>query len=349
MTQFILKLLLFVGSCWCLTSCSRLSLLVFIKPAKKFNEHKIPAPPDYQKNKSWHQWARRDADKKVDVFYLHPTTYIVGKGWNQDLDDAHVNWRTKVLPINYQASVFYDAGRMFIPKYRQAIFYSFVDKKDNGKKALELAYEDVRNAFYYYWEHHNQGRPFIFAAHSQGAYHSQKLLAEILQDSAIRTQLVIGYVIGWPIPEDYVLNSNVIEICSTATQTGCIVSWNTEGQAPKLSLVEKVSAGKKIICVNPLSWKTDTSYVSKNQNLGALQYNKHTKKDEIILYYCDAAIRDGALRINEPANQVALQMPMGKGNYHLYDYSFFYQNIKQNIKTRIASYYNRIDSTQLNQ
>lgn len=338
MKAVLSKFFLLSMSLMLLTSCSRLSLMVFIKPPTKFKVEKIPTAPNYTENKSWHKWRMRDDTKQTDVFYVHPTTYIVGKGWNQDLEDAHVNWRTRVLPINYQARTFYEDCRMFIPKYRQAIFYSFVDKKENGKQALDLAYEDVRAAFYYYIEHLNNGRPFIFAAHSQGAYHSQKLLAEALQNPKIRSKLVVAYVLGWPITERYVEEHAAIEVCSTNTQTGCIVSWNTESGNPKLSLVQEFAEGEPTICVNPLSWNLDTTYVPKSKNRGSLQHNKRTKKDELVLHYCDAKIENGRLKVSPPANQVQLQMPMGKGNYHLYDYNFFFQNIKQNARDRIQAH-----------
>ncbi|MBL4650946.1 MAG: DUF3089 domain-containing protein [Aureispira sp.] len=338
MKPILFKLFLLVISLMLITSCSRLSLMVFIKPPAKFKVEKVPPVPNYAENKSWHKWRMRDKDKTTDVFYVHPTTYITGKGWNQDLEDSHVNWRTRVLPINYQARTFYDDCRMFIPKYRQAIFYSFVDKKENGKQALDLAYEDVKAAFYYYIEHLNDGRPFIFASHSQGSYHSQKLLAEALKDSMIKSKLVVAYVVGWPITERYVKEHAVIEVCSTKTQTGCIVSWNTESGNPKLSLVEAFAPGESIVCVNPLSWNLDTTYIPKSKNRGSLQHNKRTGKDELILHYCDAKIENGRLKVNPPANQSQLQMPMGKGNYHLYDYNFFFQNIKENAKDRITAH-----------
>ncbi|WP_052594865.1 DUF3089 domain-containing protein [Aureispira sp. CCB-QB1] len=338
MKTSLLKLSILIINCTLLTSCSRLSLMVFIKPPVKFQTEKVPPAPDYSDHNNWHKPHLRGEDKTTDVFYVHPTTYITGKGWNQALDDEHVNWRTRVLPLNYQAATFYKDCRMFIPKYRQAIFYSFVDKKENGKKALEVAYQDVRKAFYYYIEHLNEGRPFILAAHSQGSYHSQRLLAEVLQDSLIKSKLIVAYVLGWPIKEHYVKESLPIGVCSTATQTGCLVSWNTESGNPKLSLVEKIGEGEPIVCVNPLSWNLDTTYVSKTENLGALQPNKKTKIDEIILDYCDAKIENDALKITPPANQSTLQMPMGKGNYHLYDYSFFFQNIRENARDRIQAY-----------
>ena len=90
---------------------------MFIKPASAFREAKIPSAPDYSNRKSWHMPQLRRKDKELDLFYLHPTTYIVGKGWNQDLENEHVNWRTRVLPIAYQASTFFDDCNVYIPKY----------------------------------------------------------------------------------------------------------------------------------------------------------------------------------------------------------------------------------------
>ena len=280
-----IRLIFILMSTATLFSCSKLSLLVFIKPPAAFSEEKIPEAPDYSISQNWHLWQLRDQGKGIDVFYLHPTTYIVGKGWNQDLNDKHVNWRTRVLPINYQASTFSEDCNLFIPKYRQAIFYSFVDKKDNGKKALELAYQDVRNAFFYYMNNLNNGKPFIFASHSQGSFHSQKLLAEVLRDSAVLSKLVAAYVIGWPVKESFLQDNSHIKVCSSNTQSGCIVSWNTESANPKLSIVREFSNDEPILCVNPLSWTLNNDYVERTQNKGSLQYNKVTEKDEIIIHY----------------------------------------------------------------
>jgi hypothetical protein len=322
-----------------LTSCSRESLLVFIKPPKKFAEKRTPVAPNYALQDDWHYPSRRFNDKKVDVFFVHPTTYIKARYWNQPLDHAHTNWRTRVLPLCYQASAFYDDCNVFIPKYRQAAFYSFVDKKDNGAQALELAYQDVKEAFDYYWTYYNKGRPFILAGHSQGSLHSKRLLAELAQDSAVRQQLVVAYVIGWPIEERYALEQINLAVCSTATQTNCLISWNAQHPTEaNSSMKEAFEIKENIVCVNPLTWTTDTTFAEKNSNRGALMPNRRIKKDEILLHYADAQIKDGLLLVEPASSEQRLQTPLGKGNYHLYDYNFFYQNIKDNIKTRIAAY-----------
>lgn len=321
-----------------LSSCNRLALLEFIKPPKSFEKTAIPQAADYSNSSAWHLPELQKNNKKVDCFFIHPTTYIMGKNWNQDINDSHVNWRTRVLPIRYQAVAFRASCNVYIPKYRQAVFYAFKALQKDGKKALEIAYKDVRSAFYNYIQHHNRGKAFVLAAHSQGAKHGQRLLAEIMQDSNLRKLLVVAYLPGWPMIQDSMLAKD-IAVCSTAQQTTCMVSWNTEAANNKLSLVDVFASGQQVVCVNPISWTTDHQHIDKTHNKGALQLNKRTKKDEIILHYCDAQIVDNVLQIHPPSNQRSLQMPMGKGNYHLYDYNFFYQNIKNNVADRIEAFF----------
>ncbi len=320
------------------SACSRESLLIFIKPPKEFAEKRTPIAPNYALQGDWHKAAYRFEDKEVDVFFIHPTTYIKARYWNQPLDDAHTNWRTRVLSLCYQASVFQEDCNLFIPKYRQAAFYSFVDNKDNGEQALELAYQDVKSAFDYYWTHYNKGRPFILAGHSQGSLHGKRLIAELLQDSAIRTQLVTAYLIGWPIEMQYATEQANIAVCSTATQTNCLLSWNAQHPESNISMKGALSVDKEIVCVNPLTWTTDTTYADRTYNKGALMPNRRLKEDEVILHYADAQIQDDLLFVTPTSSKQRLQTPLAKGNYHLYDYNFFYHNIKANLKSRIAAY-----------
>jgi hypothetical protein len=320
------------------SSCRRESLLIFIKPPKKFAPQRVATAPDYKLDQHWHKPKKRFNNKEVDVFFVHPTTYIKARYWNQPLDDEHTNWRTKVLPIRYQASAFYEDCNTFIPKYRQAAFYSFADKKDNGKQALEIAYQDVKQAFYYYWKHHNNGRPFILAGHSQGSLHSQRLLKELMQDSTIGQQLIVAYLIGWPVEQNDVEEMSDMAVCTTASQVACLVSWNAQAPYAKRSMKDALGIQEEIVCVNPLTWTTDTTYASKTYNHGALMNNKQLGNDEVLIHYADAQIKEGLLIVNPNNGKQKLQMPLVKGNYHIYDYNFFYYNIKENIKERIEAY-----------
>ncbi|MDV7392758.1 DUF3089 domain-containing protein, partial [Arthrospira platensis SPKY1] len=173
MNRHFLPLLLLLAG---LSSC-------LVKPMGSFADQSRPPAPDYAQASGWAalpdrtdpaDWTPapdlidRQAEAKADVFFLHPTIYIGKKGekgWNGPVDDPGLNERVDNSTIQYQASVFNGAGRVYAPRYRQAHLHSYFAKDtSSGYQALNLAYEDVRRAFEYYLEHHNQGRPIIIAS-----------------------------------------------------------------------------------------------------------------------------------------------------------------------------------------
>ena len=114
-------------------------------------------------------------DSTADVFFIHPTTYTQADkkfGWNGVVDDAELNAKTDYGTILSQAGIFNEVGRVFAPRYRQAHISAYYPQNasdsENARKALDLAYSDVKAAFVYYLQHLNNGRPIIIASHSQG-------------------------------------------------------------------------------------------------------------------------------------------------------------------------------------
>ena len=115
------------------------------------------------------------AQPAVDVFYVHPTTSKSRKVWNQDMADAAENRWVDESVVARQASVFSDCCRVFSPRYRAATAKAFASPAGRDA-AFALAYSDIERAFDWYLAHENQGRPFIIAGHSQGAFHMATLL-----------------------------------------------------------------------------------------------------------------------------------------------------------------------------
>jgi len=193
-----------------------------MKPRYDFTLDRAPASPDYSDSASW---IVLDGDSlDVDIFYLHPTTYLKPDNWNQDINDTStINFTMRNPTIKAQLSVFRGVGNIYAPNYRQATIYSFMDVKDNGKKALDLAYSDVEHAFYYYLEHFNKGKPFIIESHSQGAMHTMRLLKKIFKDEQIRKKIVAVYALGWPVTEMYLEKNPEVKLCEDSSQTGCLI------------------------------------------------------------------------------------------------------------------------------
>ena len=307
----------------------------------------VPPAPDYSMAKNWAALPEkndpadrvpdeegltdRQAEAPADVFFLHPTTYTrKGIGWNASLHDKKLNQKTDQTTILYQASLFNGSGRVYAPRYRQAHLLSFYTKdKKAAQAALDTAYHDVRNAFSYYLEHYNNGRPVIIAAHSQGARHAKILLKEFFDGRPLQQQLVAAYVVGWPVLKSEFEN---IPVCARPDQTGCICSWRTfkYGYEPP-----SFPKGDSIVVVNPLSWDTATVLVPKTVNKGAVLRNF----DKVLPGIADARVHNGLLWAHKP--RFPGSFLFSRKNYHIVDLNLYYLDVRENARRRVESYLKR--------
>jgi len=270
------------------------------------------------------------SDSLVDVFFIHPTTYTekTFSNWNADIQDKVLNDKTDKSTILYQASVFNGSCRVFAPRYRQAHINSFYIDKNTAAPYFDLAYEDVKNAFVFYMEHYNNGRPIIIASHSQGTVHAGRLLKDFFVNKTLFNQLVCAYIIGMPVREDYFQS---IPVCDGPNKTGCFVSWRTFRNGYNPEFVEKENFNS--VVVNPLSWKIDDVYASKKMNKGGLLRNFN----KIVPHVVDARIHKNILWACKP--DVFGKIFFTHKNFHIGDINLYYMNIRENVKQRIASYF----------
>lgn len=318
------------------------------KVDERFEDTAQPPAPDYSKDENWCAlpWKKDMADSvpntsirdmqasaQVDVFFVHPTLYleeVEGRKyvWNADVNDSLMNRKVDGSSILNQASVFNGSCRVFAPRYRQAHITSFftTDRK-SGEASLKLAYGDVKAAFECYLKNYNNGRPFIIAGHSQGTRHAGMLLKEFVEGKDLQKQLVAAYVIGMPVPSDYFAQ---LPVCDMPEKTGCFVTWATfqEGYFPP-----NYTTYKGGVCVNPLSWKTDSIPVSRKMNLGGITWKFSKVKTKIN----GAQVKDGILWVDKP--HVPGRMLIKMKNYHVADYNLFWFNIRENVRTRVESYF----------
>ncbi|GLR17839.1 DUF3089 domain-containing protein [Portibacter lacus] len=293
-------------------------------PLKKDNADRTPG--DIYKD---HQ---DEAD--VDVFFLHPTSYTREKGnteWNAELDDEELNEKTDNGTILFQASVFNGAAKVYAPRYRQAHIYVFYNedeqKKADAKKAMKLAYQDIRNAFKYYLKNLNNGRPIIIASHSQGTIHAIQLMNEFFEGKPLKEQLVAAYLIGMPVRKS---SFPTIPACESADETGCFVTWRSyqRGYLPAWH-----ESGSDIVVTNPLSWSTDTTLVPAEENKGTVlfKFNKGVKPG-----IADAQVYEDHLWVTKPKFRGSVFLTFK--NYHIADYNLFYADIRENVQDRVKAY-----------
>lgn len=288
------------------------------------------ALPTMQDNADWTPEGLKDeqANAQVDVFFIHPTTDVTGFKGNASIDNKAINRQTDNFPIKYQASVFNGSCRIYAPRYRQAALHNFFTKNsDRSQEAFDTAYADVKAAFEYYLKYYNNGRPIIIAGHSQGSKHAQRLLREFFDGTPLQKQLVEAYIIGFPTHEN---NFQFLKVSQSPEETGGYISYSTFGQDSKIA--EIVPEYNGAVSVNPLNWTTERVFVSGNENKGSLS----RKSESIIHTVFGAKNGNGILEIQKP--QEGGFVPMVMKNYHLFDYSLFYMNIRENVALRIRKY-----------
>jgi hypothetical protein len=313
-----------------------------ITPDHDFAERPPPTPPDYSNPSHWAALPDREdladtliagsldgqAGSPVDVFFVHPTTFLTGEAWNQSIDDGETNNMTDEMVMQGQASVFNGCCRVFAPRYRQATLMAFSEGSESGTNALALAFGDVVAAFRYFVANLNDGRPFVMASHSQGSRHLDLLLEQEVVGTEPFDRMVAAYLVGFTID-----HSNGVAVCETPTQTGCQVTWNTVGPRAGALLDDPNN-----ICVNPLTWRTDGLRAGHEVNLGGLISGI---TDATAPGVVDAQCRDGRLLVSEIRSDQYSARPLGRDNYHIYDYAFFYMNIRENVQARVDAFMNR--------
>lgn len=271
-------------------------------------------------------------DSVADVFFIHPTTLTSSKikESNAEIDDARINSKTDYSSILYQASVFNQECRVFAPRYRQAHYGNyFTEDTLRAKKAFDLAYEDVKNAFELYLKSYNGGRPIIIAAHSQGTTHAARLLKEYFEGKPLQNKLVCAYIVGMPISSDYF---NVLRPCTDSLDTGCYMAWCTfKRGSPGRGFFLKENY--KVVVTNPLTWKLDTLYAADTLNTGGILRNFNKLSPAVV----DAQVHNNILWVSKP--KFFGNFLIKSDNYHIGDINLFYNNIRQNVKTRIGMYW----------
>ncbi|HRH12118.1 MAG TPA: DUF3089 domain-containing protein [Bacteroidia bacterium] len=324
-------------------------LLIFIgffftncRPLRSFDRSSQPDEPVYSNESAWIAlpW-RKDAPDtvplgcssvdqqqiaKADVFFIHPTMYFKGSKWNASLSNKRVNKKSD-RTVMYQASVFNSSGRVFAPRYRQAILSAFFHKK--GKKAIDLAYADIRKAFEYYMKNWNGDRPIILAGHSQGALHAFNLLKDYFDGKELQNKLIVAYPIGIPFDKDLVKS---IPISNDSSATGVYVTWNTMKWNTKNKKI--VQAYEKTACVNPLTMGKGEEPVSSAFNKGGLSFLRFSIDKNV----CDAKVQGSLLWIHRPAKNGYFNISR---SYHVSDYGLFYMNIRTNAELRVRNYFRK--------
>ena len=279
-----------------------------------------------------------DSLKAVDVFYIYPTvTGFRPETEVCDMTDTMMIAGAQMVR-QIQTGVFDESCNVFMPIYRQIS----MPKPGSDYRAIidYVSKFDATDALDYYLTNLNQGRPFILAGHSQGASVLIALLENYMtkHPEALK-RMVAAYPIGFAVTKDWLAKTG-LKFAEGATDTGVIVSWNTEGPA---NLKEKnMTLAEGGISINPINWKRDDTYADVKENLGSLNVEGKLVTPGL----ADARVDTvrGSVVVTTIANKELYAIPadgavmFGPESYHLHDYGFFFNNMKQNVADRIKAF-----------
>ena len=304
-----------------------------------FTSQRPPVSPNYENASTWavlpdsypenlKHWQTTTTALEADVFYIYPTLNIEKKDlrWNVPVADSIQNVKVIDKAVYFQASAFMNAGKLYVPYYRQAHLRSYTQYEKGGKEALNLAYSDVKEAFKTYLEKYNNGRPIIIASHSQGTTHAVQLLKDFFDGKPLQNQLVAAYIPGIAIKKN---EFEQLKLMTDPTQTGGFVSWNTFKKNYYPKTYDKWFKGAEVS--NPVDW--DKSNESERSDHKGFLFTDDKLYDQALQVY----VKDGLLWISLPHFPYRL-LVLGKKRYHAGDINLFWEDIRENASLRVESY-----------
>lgn len=310
-------------------------------------------PLDYSNKDNWCKLP--EITKEVDTFYVYATEYIMGSMAEGAPDYADMNNQEMLEgaagEYALHASAFADSTNVFMPYYRQVgLRYAGVIWKRDGifdAAIADMPYGDIVAALDYYFEHYNNGRPFIIAGHSQGSAIIKMVLKKyFVEHPDYYKRMIAAYPIGYAFTKDEFKTYPHMKFATGECDTGVIITWNTEGPKNREVNADTCVLQPGSMSINPLNWKLDDTYAPASMNLGSLFPNKDTGKLEIQDLGADAQVFPdrGVVvthamgeKMTEEAAKVAAEF-FGPDGRHGEDYVLFYCNIKDNVAKRISAY-----------
>jgi len=244
---------------------------------------------------------------------------------------------------------------------------------DRVAASLDMAAGDLERAFAHFLEHRpDKRRPFVVAAHSQGAILMTRVLATQLQGTEHEDRLVAAYLCGAYCPQDLfgsVLST--LPACTGPDQTKCVIAYDTRTPAFKPESMNHIipalgfglwahhlhwllhgrycdrptgtdDVGKPRLQINPGTWTADGG----GEHLGASLTSSVVKPppgstagEPLVAparWAAETTVTAHSVPVTDPEpwwNGAGLH-----GNLHAIDVQFWFHNHRENVKRRLSAW-----------
>ena len=284
----------------------------------------LPPVPDYTDST---QWYIVDRQGDADLFYVISTEtgdHMIGDDTCHYADTYDPYLRGRMAHEMHAVDSFY-SGRLnyFSPYYRQASIQSWATE-EMAMLRIQLPMKDCVTSFRYYMEHFNQGRPFILAGYSQGAYALVEIMKQ-MPDSIVQ-RMVAAYAIGYKITSEDTAACRHLHSAQGAKDLGVTICFNSV-KTPESEI--PIVSGGNVFCINPVNWRTDTV------SAPFVCYGR--KKNDTLSVSLNPESR--LLLVSGYTNDKPMPVIGIPGNYHHLELKFYYPYICQNMADRVDAYY----------
>ena len=333
----------------------------FIEPAVPFQVDQPPPQPDYSDAAAWARRPQGNQDDQIDqddlsgadVFFVHPTTAWSGRdGWNADIADPVSRTRLEDVALPNHGEPFAAAGQIWAPRYRQAVLYASLARREDSREALNFAYRDVARAFQAFARERNPKRPMILVGIGQGGLHILRLLQS---EPNLNATVTATYIIDQPVPVSLYQGSGSVAgfplPCANPKSGNCFMSYTAldGGDSRGAELISARAiiwtkaqgyhslGGQPFACVNPLTGGADSpdALASANRGSAAATGLERGAKPPLLPGETGARCRDGFLlvEVNRPASISRQRFQLGTF-YKLTEYNLFYDALSKDAQIR---------------
>ena len=311
-------------------AASFILLCSFLIPQFPFFDSSIgplPTEPDYDEPS---QWYIRDRGGRADLFYIISTEtgdHLIGDDTCHYADTYVDEMRFAMLKEMHAVDSFYSGAiNYYSPYYRQVSIHSWRNMA-TALQRLPIAQEDVSKSWEYYLEHYNEGRPFILAGYSQGAYIMMHVMKNM--PDSVASWMIAAYFIGYKVTQEDMDSCPIIKPAQEATDLGVTICFNSV-KSPDCAI--PIVSGGNLLCINPVNWRTDTV------STPFVLYGRHG--NDTLSVRCDP---ESHLLLVEGYEQKFLMPIIGReGNYHNMELKFFHPYIRKNMADRVEAYFREL-------